>query len=92
MFVGKLLAFGVRKDAVGGAGDVAQMKRDGRKAERLRVDFGVGQAGGPLGQVVERKLERVENGAARGGNVGVGAAEPGLGVGGDVGEVLIATV
>ena len=90
MLRGKLLAFGVGEDAVSGAGDVAQMESDGRKAERLRVNFGVGQAGSPFGQVVEREVERVKNSAARGGDVGIGAAEPGFGVGSCVGAVLMA--
>jgi hypothetical protein len=33
---------------------VAKVEGDGREAERLRMNFGVGQAGGPLRQVVKR--------------------------------------
>ena len=71
---------------------MAQMKSNRREPERLRVDFGVGQARSPLGQVVEGQIERMQNGAAGGGNVGVRAAEPGFGVGGGCREVLMATV
>jgi hypothetical protein len=39
--------------------------------------FGVGEAGGPLGQVFVREVERVENGAAGCGNIGVGARSQG---------------
>lgn len=48
------------------------------------MGFSVGQASGPLGEVVEGKVEGVKDGAANGGDLGVGAAEPGLdGRGGD---------
>jgi hypothetical protein len=46
------------------------------------VGFSVGEAFGPFGQVVESEVEGVEDGAADGGDVGVGSAEPGLDVGG----------
>ena len=71
---------------------MAKVEGDGCEAERLGVNFGVGQAGGPLGQVVEREPERMKNGAARGGNAGVRATEPGLGVRDGRGELLIAVV
>jgi hypothetical protein len=54
--------------------------------------FAFGQAGGPVGQVIERNLRCVENGSARGRDVTIGAVEPGFGVGVGEREVLIAVV
>ncbi len=78
----ELVAFSVGEDAVDGAGNVAEKESDRREPERLRIDLSIGQPCGPLGQVVEGQFKRVQNGAARGRNVGVGSAEPGFGVGG----------
>lgn len=76
---GELVAFGVGEDAIGGARDVAQVEGQGRQAEGQSADFEVGQAGGPDADVVEGKLQGVQDGAGYGGNVSVGAGEPGLG-------------
>ena len=77
----ELVALSVGEYAVGGAGDVAEMECDGSEAERGGVDFGVGQSIEPLGKIVEREIEGVEDGAGHGGDVGVRATEPGLDVG-----------
>ena len=50
---GELAALGIGEQAVGGAGDVAQVEGDGGQAEGLGVDFSAGEAGGPAGDVVE---------------------------------------
>src|ERR1700722_13569776 len=57
-----------------------QMKRNCRESKRLRVDLDIGQSCGPLGEVIEGQIKRMENSAAHGRNVGVGAAQPGLNV------------
>lgn len=76
LFFAELLSLGVGEQAIGGAGDVAQVTGDGHQAERLALDFGIGEALGPLLQIFDSKLERMENGAARGRDVGVCAAHP----------------
>ena len=45
------------------------------------MGFGVGEAFGPLGEIVEGQVKGVKDGAADGGDVGVGSAKPGLDVG-----------
>src|SRR6185312_9750132 len=74
-------ALGVGQNAVGGSGDVAQMARHRHQPEWPAVNFSIGEAVGPLLQVFECEFERVQNGAAYGGDVSVGAAHPGLDIG-----------
>jgi hypothetical protein len=45
------------------------------------VNFGVSEAFSPFAEIVEGEVERMENGAAYGWNLGVGSAKPGLDVG-----------
>ena len=42
---------------------MAQMEGYRRKAERVGVDFGLGEAFSPFGDVVEGEIEGVENGS-----------------------------
>ena len=53
-------------------------KATGGRAEGTRVEFGVGEAGAPLGDVFVGEFERVEDCADHGVDIGVGAAEPGF--------------
>jgi hypothetical protein len=46
------------------------------------MDFEISETFGPFGQIVDREIEGVKDGARRGGNVGMSTAEPGLGIGG----------
>ena len=80
LHVRELAALRIRENAVNGTGNVAQKECYGRKTERLRVNLGVSKTRSPFAQVVERKLKRMQDGAAGSGNVGVRAAEPGFGV------------
>jgi hypothetical protein len=49
------------------------------------LDLGVSEAFSPLGEIVEGELEGVEDCAGDGGDIGVGAAEPGFDVRGGSG-------
>ena len=61
---------------------VPYLARIAGETERLRVNLAVSQPGGPMGQIVKRKLKRMQHRPARCRNVGVSSAKPGLGVGG----------
>ena len=89
MLTRKLPAFGVRQEPVSGAGNVLEMAGNRHEAERLGMDFEIGKAFGPFDQIVDGKIERVKDGAGDGGNIGMGPAEPGLGVGGGGGRVFM---
>lgn len=78
----KLVSLGVGKDAVSGASQMAKVEGDGGKAERLGLNFKVGEARGPLPDVIDGQVKSVENGAAGGRDFSVCAAEPGFRVGG----------
>jgi hypothetical protein len=56
------------------------MAGDRHEAEWLGMDFEIGESFGPFSQIVDRKIERVKDGTCDGGNIGVGAAKPGLNV------------
>jgi len=61
---------------------VPQMERDRWQTQRLRVEFTIGQAGSPLGNVVERKIKSMQNRAPSGRHFRVRSAQPWFDVGG----------
>ena len=57
---GKLFALEIGHEAIGAAGNVAQMKADRAEAVRGGPDLAVGEALGPLGEVLAGHLKGVE--------------------------------
>lgn len=73
-------AVGVGEQPVEAPDDVAQVEgeRGGVAGAGVEVGVGQGRAGGV--HVLAREFERMDDGAEEGGQVGVGAAEPGFGL------------
>lgn len=75
----ELVAFGIRKQAIEAADDVAQMKRHRSNLRRASVQGFVTERSTPLFDVLARQLKGVDHSAQDGGNFGVGSTKPGFG-------------
>ena len=77
----EVIAFGVGKETVDTAGDVADMKGDRGKAMRLSVEIVLGEAEAPVVDIFRSEFEGIEYGEVDGRQIFLATAEPGFGVG-----------
>jgi len=73
----ELLALRIAQNPINRTRNMAQVEGYGRQAQRQGVNFEVGQPGGPLGQIVESQIERMQHRAAHGRNFGMGSRSHG---------------
>jgi len=76
----ELLAFGVSKESVDAAGDMADVESDGWQAVGLGMKVFLAETEAPVVDTFESEFEGVEDGEMDGGKVFGVAAEPGFGV------------
>ena len=77
----ELVAFGVGEEAIEAARDVAEVKGEGCDLRGAGVERGAGERSAGGIDVLAGEIEGVDNGAEDSGEIGVGAAEPGFGLG-----------